>query len=512
MAILTPLPGIRHVGPKGIRVKEGGAASRRNNIATVLALLLVCAGSVSAQTRANSVDTMALRTHARILSHDSLRGRANGSRGQQIAADYIIAQLRRLGLEPMGANGGYRQPVPLTRATLPPIDAQLTLDRAGVVTTFPSEFFHHLGGDSSSFRPFYGRAIHAGTLGPDAVSRLDALRPRNRVIVADAQPGVPLDVVISSLDSSGAIALILVVGDSGRYRALRHARGPDRWFVRGGTGGPFDRKLPVLLGSPHLGAKLREVMVTGGSPPNLPPDTSATIQLRSTARYEPVETANIVARIRGSDPAKRDSVVVLTAHYDHIGVGEPVAGDSIYNGLIDNAVGVAALLAIAESMRAAPPPRSVVFLFLTAEEEGSLGSAFYTKSPLVPLRRTRAVINVDAGAPLAPPKSWIIEGGTDPLISAAAKAVASRNGWTTTDVPAQPTSDHWSFHLRGIPVAFPVPDEGWEGVTPQQEEALIARWWRHHRPNDEWSEDFPAAGLARHARFILELARELATR
>jgi Zn-dependent M28 family amino/carboxypeptidase len=268
----------------------------------------------------------------------------------------------------------------------------------------------------------------------------------------------------------------------------------------------------VILAAPDLGATLREIMVTGGGPHNAPPDTLANIQVVSTAWYRPVEAANIAARIRGTDPAKRDSVVILTAHYDHIGVGQPVAGDSLYNGLIDNAVGVAALLAIAESMRAAPPPRSVVFLFVTAEEEGSLGSAFYTKSPLVPLARTRAAINVDAGSPLAPPKAWIIEGGTDSLISAAAKAVASRNGWSTTDVSAQPTSDHWSFHLRGIPVAFPVPDEGWEGVTSQQEEALIARWWRHHRPDDEWAEDFPVAGLARHARFIMELARELATR
>ena len=481
-------------------------------VAFVLAVVLA-SGRLEAQAAAgDAIDTMALRAHARILSHDSLGGRANGSRGQQIAADYIIAQLRRLGLEPMGANGGYRQPVPLTRVTLPAVDAQLKLGHAGGASTFPSDFFHHLGGDSSSFRPFYGRAVHVGSLGADAVSRLGALRPRNRVVVADAQAGVPLDAVVSSLDSAGAIALILVVGDSARYRALRHARGPDRWFVRGGTGGPFDRKLPVILASPHLGGELREVMVTGGGPHNLPPDTVTTIQLRSTARYRPVETANIVARLRGSDPAKRDSVVVLTAHYDHIGVGDPVAGDSIYNGLMDNAVSVAAMLAIAESMRASPPPRSVVFLFVTAEEEGSLGSAYYTKAPTIPLARTRAAINIDAGAPLAPPDAWIIEGGTDPMISAAAKAVAARHGWSTTDVPAQPTSDHWSFHMRGIPVAFPFPDEGWEGVTPQQEEALIARWWRHHRPDDEWSEDFPAAGLARHARFIMELARELATR
>src|SRR5688572_2457769 len=144
----------------------------------VFALLLPGQTLAGQAARGSAIDTMALRAHARFLSHDSLGGRANGSHGQRIAADYIIGHLRRLGLEPMGANGDYRQAVPLTRVTLPREDARLILGHDRGAWTFSAPSFHHLGGDSSSFRSFDAPAIHLGTLGRDAMGRLEALRPR----------------------------------------------------------------------------------------------------------------------------------------------------------------------------------------------------------------------------------------------------------------------------------------------------------------------------------------------
>jgi Zn-dependent M28 family amino/carboxypeptidase len=162
-------------------------------------------------------------------------------------------------------------------------------------------------------------------------------------------------------------------------------------------------------------------------------------------------------------------------------------------------------------MRRAPPPRTTLFLLFAAEEEGALGSAHWVAQPPWPLARTVAAVNVDAGAPLAPPTAWIIEGGGEPRIAAAAARVTAAHGWKTTPAPLQPNSDHWPFAARGVPAAFPVPDEGWEGLTREQEEALIARWWRAHHPDDEWSPEFPLAGLRRHAEFIMALGRALAT-
>jgi hypothetical protein len=454
------------------------------------------------------IDTLALLRHVRVLADDSMGGRANGSIGQRRAADYIVGELKRLGLEPLGTDGMYHQPVPLTRVTASRDAARLIRVRGALADTLAGTEFHQFGGDSVAFRAFSGRAMHVGTLGPDAPRVLDTRVTRGKVIIADAAPGVPLDDVITKLERQGAAALILAVGDSARYLALRHARGEDRFFVRGGMDAPIARRLPVVLTSPAAGRSLRSKLFAPGS--GRASDTSATLRLAITTRFSPVATSNIVARLPGRDPAQRVTAVILSAHYDHIGLARPIDGDSLYNGLIDNAVGVAALLGIAEAMRTSPPDRSVIFLFTTAEEEGSLGSAYYTTRPTLPLARIRAAINVDAGAPLAPPKSWFIESGGDSLISAAAVAAATSRGWTVEIAPAQANSDHWSFHIRGIPIAFPVPGEGWEGVTTAQEEQLIARWWRFHRPDDEWSADFPLAGLARHAEFVMALARQLA--
>ena len=127
----------------------------------------------------------------------------------------------------------------------------------------------------------------------------------------------------------------------------------------------------------------------------------------------------------------------------------------------------------------------MLFLFTAAEEEGSLGSHYYVTKPSVSLERTLAAINLDAGAPLAPPRSWYLEGGGGTRLDSAARRVAARHGWSVTAEPARFSSDQWRFHERGVPSTLLVPGEGWEGVTPEQENQLIQRWWRAHRPDDE---------------------------
>jgi len=217
----------------------------------------------------------------------------------------------------------------------------------------------------------------------------------------------------------------------------------------------------------------------------------------------------VVAVIDGNDPTRRHEAIVLVAHYDHIGFARAVNGDSLYNGFMDNAVGVAAVLAIADVMRREPPSRSVILLFTAAEEEGLLGSAYYAEHPVVPLAGTVAVINLDHPAPLGAPGLWFLESNSDALVELG-RVVARERGWIVEREPLQASSDHWSFALHGVPSVFIVPGDGWEGVTPEAEEKLIARWWQPHQPDDEWSSDFPLAGLARVAEFALRLGRAYA--
>lgn len=225
---------------------------------------------------------------------------------------------------------------------------------------------------------------------------------------------------------------------------------------------------------------------------------------RDGAEYHGV---NVVGRIRGTRFPDRH--IVVTAHYDHVGIGQPdERGDSIYNGFSDNAAGVAMLLAIAEKMRDAPPARSVLFLFFTGEERGLLGSSYYVTAPAVPLERVAAVINLDAGAPAAPPRNWKIAGGKLSTLGDMASAVAQRNGWIADHTDPSPNSDHWPFLRQGVPAIFIIPGQDWEGVTRLEKEALQHRWENYHQPADEWHPDFPLQGLKRYAELALQIGFE----
>jgi Zn-dependent M28 family amino/carboxypeptidase len=233
-----------------------------------------------------------------------------------------------------------------------------------------------------------------------------------------------------------------------------------------------------------------------------------------------VDAVNVVALIPGSDPALRGEIVVYTAHYDHIGRGEPdKSGDSIYNGFSDNAAGVAMTLAIAEALRRDPPARSVAFLFLTGEERGLLGSTHAAAEPpwTGGLDRITALINLDGGAPPVPPISWRIAGGLAPdssviPLGALADSLARNAGWTTALETARPNSDYWPFADRGVPAIFIIPGNEWEGTTPEARDALRKRWDRYHQPGDEFREDFPFSGLKRYAEFALRVGRAAANR
>ncbi|HEY8380149.1 MAG TPA: M28 family peptidase, partial [Nannocystis sp.] len=274
--------------------------------------------------------------------------------------------------------------------------------------------------------------------------------------------------------------------------------------------------LPTLVAGPRLtaallaGAPLAPDALDGTKPFKALP-LGRMIEATIRVSEMPVAAANVAALIPGHDPALRDEVVAYTAHYDHLGIGPADAtGDSIYNGFSDNAAGVAMLLAIGEAFAREPPARSVLLLFFTGEELGLLGSAYYAAEPLIPLERTVAVINLDAGAPPAPPRSWRVAGGTVSTLGEVARHVAAGQGWTAEPSGPRPNSDYWPFLRAGVPAVFLIPGSEWEGVSRAEREALHARWDRYHQPGDEWHPDFPFSGLRRYAEFAWLLGAEVA--
>jgi len=496
------------------------------------ALLLAVATCALAPNRlaAQMIDTLAIRAHTRVLAHDSLEGRGTGTRGEQRAARYIVDQLHELGVPGAGPDGAYLLPVPLREVTLDSTDSRIVIADVAAegtgeegkegrdsVVFRPNHDFILAPGALGAFRDFAGTAIFAGTAGLARAALEDVGPLDGKVVVILGTLGRTALDLGPDWKRRGAAGVVLLVPDDAGFRQLAAAYGPARLALDAPVDNPvWQPDLPLVIAGPRLAAALladapipRDAL--DGSRPfraiTLARRIDATIRVRTRA----LPAANIAARIPGRDPALADEVVVYTAHYDHLGIGAPdQRGDSIYNGFSDNAAGTAMLLAIAAALRDAPPARSVLFLFFTGEERGLLGSSYYVTEPVVPLEKVVAVINLDAGAPPAPPRNWRLAGGKLSTLGPRAREVVTRNGWEAELTDTSPNSDHWPFLRGGVPAIFIIPGQDWEGVTRAEKEALQHRWERYHQPGDEWHPEYPMVGLQRYADVALRIGVDVA--
>ena len=232
---------------------------------------------------------------------------------------------------------------------------------------------------------------------------------------------------------------------------------------------------------------------------------------------EVITSHNIVARLEGSK--RPDQTVIYSAHWDHLGVGEPDAkGDRIYNGAVDNATGTASLIELARAFAQGPrPERSVVFLNVTAEEKGLLGSEYYAAKPLYPLAKTVAVINMDALDPHGPAHNFSISGNArldllDELITTAKRWNLSYSPDPKPEAGGFFRSDHFSFAKRGVPaISFESGDDWVDGglaAGKKNSEDYTAN--HYHQPSDEWQASWPFTGMAQDLRILYTLGDDLA--
>jgi hypothetical protein len=491
--------------------------SRRFRITLSALLLTLAAASAHAQQTAASIDTLAIRAHTRFLADDQLRGRGTGTEGERIAASYIASQLHRLGLAPLTGDTSYQLPIPLRAARIDAASQVSIVARDSTAFRNVADFIVNTGG-AGSFRDFRGRAVFFGQ--PMHAARLlgDSAALRGTVAVFLGPLAGSAVELIPALERAGVAGIVLLVPDAAQYDLYVRSRGDSRLFVDAPVADPvWQQSLPVLIAGPRLsdalldGADVPAALVQGTADRSVDLDRVFSARIRADVTSLPA--ANIGAVLRGSDPARAHELIVYTAHYDHLGVSVPDAqGDSIYNGFSDNAAGVAMLLAIAEALRDDPPARSVAFLFFTGEERGLLGSAYLAAAPPFPLDRVRALINLDAGAPPAPPLNWRIAGGAGSPLGEAARDIAAGRGWAATLSAASPNSDYWPFLQRGVPAIFIIPGDQWENTSTEQRDALRRRWDRYHRADDHWHAEFPFSGLQRYAEYALLVGRELASR
>lgn len=516
------------------RLERGGRG------AAGLALLLLAATACAAPSlrystditdrasAAASVDSLLLREIAQTLSDDAMEGRRTGTRGADRAAEYLAAQCRRLGLQPVGS-GGYFQDVPLTEADIDSIGSTVRIVGPAKDTTFVywEEFIPDVG-TAATLRSFRGPLTYVGRAPDILFTRSNLPDLAGQVALLRGEFGASPEAA-DTLLGRGAIGVIEVVDDANRYRLFRQTRGRVRLHHADGTiASSFIPPLPTVMAGPRMTVTLYEPLtgVTHGSwndaylnglAANLPPPQPLLgwrAEVHVTTRSTPRTARNVACLLPGRDGAA-DSAIALVAHYDHLGIGVPdLAGDSIYNGFSDNAAGVAMAFGVAEALvreaaNGAPLRHSLLLLFFAGEEQGLLGSDWWVAHPAWPLERTAAVLNLDANVPAGRPTSWRIAGDADsPLVRLVAREL-ERRGWSTAQALAAPGSDYFPFVRRGVPAVFFVPSDGpYEGRGDAESDSMrTSVWARYHRPSDAYSAHFPFEGLQRYAEVTRDVIR-----
>jgi len=514
----------------------------------LLLLLIAClVGCASSRLEADSpaeISAERIKAHVAYLASDRLEGRGPGSRGEILATEYIAAEFKKAGLKPIGERGTYFQPVPLVRVvTNPkstlravkgetPLDIPCEMGFSGMCQTQKEreEF------DAEAI--FVGHGITAPEFGWDDYKDVD-VKGKAVVLFTNEPPsddpkffgGKALTYYgrwtfkFEEAARRGAKAcLIIHTNQTAGYpysvvRPLEGAqlkRDPDQPALAfaGWLSSEAGEQILGLSGRTVDGA-LKEADTKGFKPYALG------IKLKGNilTRVEKIVSNNVVGMVEGSDPKLKSEAVIFTAHWDHLGVGRAVLGDAIYNGAADNATGCALLIELARawSAQAQKPKRSAIFLSVTAEEKGLLGSKYYCQKPLVPLGKTALNLNFDMILPLGVPEAVVVTGAERTTIWPLVKAAATKNH---LEIEADQRahlgifyrSDHFSMAQAGVP-AFSVA----EGMKIKgKSEDNVRKAFKdfndkaYHSPQDELKPEWDFSGFVVLGQFALDVARDVA--
>jgi Zn-dependent M28 family amino/carboxypeptidase len=482
-----------------------------------------------------AVDITALLTHTRTLSSDEYEGRAPGTKGEALAVTYIATQFKTIGLKPGNTNGTYFQRVPLVGIT--PKPAPLVFTKGGQQQTLKWKddvvaWTKHVAPSASienSELVFVGYGVVAPEFKWDDYKGVDVKGKTLVMLVND--PPVPDPKNPTELDSKtfGGKAMTYYGRWTYKYEIgaqkgaagvlIVHETGPAGYgfnVVQGKTGEQFDLVTPdknmgraaiegwitldqakALMASAGQDFEtLKQQAATRDFKP-VPLGVTASMTIDNTLRT--IDSRNVVARLDGSDPLLKDELVVYTAHWDHFGKN----ADGIFHGAEDDALGCAALIEMARAYTRlpAPPRRSILFLAVTAEEQGLLGSEYYAKMPIYPLAKTAADINMD---------SWNVHGRTTDMtlvgfgasdLDDYARDAAGEQG-RVVHADAEPEkgfyyrSDHFNFAKQGVPALDP--DSGVDYIGKPRDYAKQTRdEWnanRYHTPKDVVLPDWDLTG------------------
>src|SRR5215831_3917826 len=454
-------------------------------------------------------------SHMQFLASDALEGRLTGEPGHRKAVEYAAEQFKKAGLKPAGTRG-YFQPIEFVSRQIDESKSRLELlrGRQAQVLDFALDAYMvpapDLAAKLEAPLVFVGHGLTIPERGIEDLKGVD-LKGKVAVFLAGAPSSVlgPLSAHAQSLQErwkvfkgAGAVGWVGILDPNNMdipWPRISNSRNqPAITFADTSLLETPGLRLRVTVnpaqaekwfeGSGHSFAEIVSAAKDGKALPQF--DLPQRIRAMATQHARRIKSDNVVALMEGSDPKLKSEYVVLTAHIDHLGIGNPVNGDSNYNGAMDNAAGSSAVLDVAFRIAGSKekPRRSVLFLLVTGEEKGLLGSKYFAKRPTVPGKAIVADLNVDNPLPLYPLKSLIVLGLDESDLGDDIRAVGSRTGLSILPDP-QPKrnlfirSDQYSFIREGIPaLALKV---GFQAGSP--EEATQKKWLteRYHAPSDD---------------------------
>jgi Zn-dependent M28 family amino/carboxypeptidase len=493
---------------------------------TFAAVLALAAAVLAQQPPAKHFDGESWWAHVKFLADDSLEGRETGSEGLRKAEAYVVDQLTKAGLEPAGVNGFY-QPVKFVSREIVENESSVALVTNGkeepLILGEDTYFNTRVAlatEEITSPLVFCGYGLKIPENSYDDLAGLD-LHGKIVVYIAGspAEVSAPLSAHYQtarerwkSLKQAGAIGTIGIPNPASmdipwsrmslnRAHASMDLADPEFDETSGAkvalVFNPAQAE-KLFAASGHTFAEIANL----GKDRKAMPHFSLGISLKSHAALKTtaVESANVIGKLPGSDPALKNEYVVLSAHVDHVGIGAPINGDRIYNGAMDNGSGVAALLEVAGSLKGAKLRRSILFVFVTAEEKGLLGSKYFAAHPTVSAKSIIADINIDMFLPIVPLKVLKVQGLLESDLGDRAREAAQLYG---VRVQADPEplrnafirSDQYNFVLHGVPAVKL--DVGFDPGSPEQK--IFKDWLtnRYHAPSDDVAQpvDLAAAGL-----------------
>jgi Zn-dependent M28 family amino/carboxypeptidase len=495
-----------------------------------------------------TIDSHAILERIKVLASDEFEGRAPGTKGEDLTVKYLVDEAKKLGLQPGNTDGTYVQKVPLVgiqAAQLQPF----TVTKGAQKQTFKwgddvvpwTKHVAESASISNSDLVFVGYGVEAPEYGWNDFKNVDVKGKTIVVLVND--PQVPDAADPRKLDAKlfngkamtyygrwtykfeegarkGAAGVLIVheTGPAGypfsvvqgnlreKFDIVPANKNMDRAAIEGWISLETAKKIFGMAGQDF--DKLKQQALTREFQP-VPLGLKASLGVKNTLRT--IDSQNVVAKLEGSDPRMKEEYVVYSSHWDHLGVGTPVNGDRIYNGALDNASGVSTLLEIAKAFTQAQPKpkRSILFLFVTAEEQGLLGSAYYALNPIYPLNRTLANINMDGINQWGRTKDITVVGmGASDLDDYLREAAAAQNRTLTPDPEPEKgfyyRSDHFNFAKQGVPALYTDSGEHFigkdEGYSKQKRDEYTNR--DYHSPSDQIKPDWDLSGAIEDAQLM----------